>query len=128
MTKLRVVLLISLALVLAVATKSNSRDDRGPDLSGKWPTTMTAKVLQNESLLDPRQIVSTWTRRLASERTAKDVWTQVYFVQFKLHTGNTVVAIALVDESPAPDMRGGPLVYVVSKVLQPDGKPTPAQK
>jgi hypothetical protein len=54
------------------------------------------------------------------------LWNQIYFVRFKLRTGKTVEAIARISASSVPDMRGGPVVYVVSKVLQPE--PEPAQR
>ena len=130
MTKLCVVLLVSLMLCISSATKSNPGDDRGPDLSGNWPTTMTLAVLQHAGLADERLIDSSGTRtvRLASEKVGKNLWHQVYFVRFKLRTGGTVEAIAIIDDSTVADMRSGPAVYVVSKVLQPEGKATPPRR
>ena len=127
MTRLGTVMCIVLMLCAPAATQSNS-DDRGPDLSGSWPTTMTLEVLKEAGLVDAGQIDSTWTDRLASERSHKHVWHQLYLVQFKMHTGSTVEAIAVIEESTMADMRSGPVVYVVSKVLQPEGKAEPPRR
>jgi hypothetical protein len=58
----------------------------------------------------------------------KHFWNQVYFVQFKLRTGETVEAIASVTASWVRDGNSGPVVYFVSRVLQPEGKPEPAPR
>ena len=102
----------------------------GPDLSGSWPTTSTLAVLQDEGLVPKGEIApaSISTTRLASERVGKFMWNQVYMVQIKLRSGESVQAIARVDYSTVPDMNMGPIVYVVSKVLHPDGKPEPAKR
>jgi hypothetical protein len=49
-------------------------------------------------------------------------------VRFKLRTGTTLEAIAGIDESTVADVRSGPVVYIVSKVLQPDGKAEPPRR
>jgi hypothetical protein len=127
MTKLGTVMCILLMLCAPIATQSNSGDGRGPDLSGNWPTTMTLGVLKDAGLVDVGQVDSSGTQtvRLASEKVGKNLWNQFYFVKFKLRTGGTVEAIAGINESKNVDMRSGPVVYVVSKVLQPEGKPEP---
>jgi hypothetical protein len=127
MTKLRALLFIPLMLCVSAATQSNSSDNRGPDLSGSWPTTMTLRVLQDAGLVDAGRVDSsgTPTVRLVSEKVGKNSWHQFYFVRFRLRTGNTVEAIAAIDASTVADMQSGPAVYVVSKVLNPDGKPLP---
>lgn len=112
----------------AAQPKPDSR--KGPDLSGSWPTTMTLGVLQDAGLIDEGQIdrASTSTTRISSERVGKDLWHQAYFVRYKLKSGHTIQAIAMVDASPNTDMRSGPVVYVVSQVLQPEGKPEPPKR
>ncbi|MGD0938406.1 MAG: hypothetical protein ABR905_01755 [Terracidiphilus sp.] len=90
---------------------------------------MTLSVLQDEGLIPSGQIITTatWTDRLVSERLGKHMWHQLYLVRYKLPSGEEVSAIADIDYSPMPDMNMGPVVYVVSKILQPEGKPEPRQ-
>lgn len=123
-------LFLLFVVCLSSAGQSSFGDDKGPNLSGSWPTSLTLNVLQGGGLLDAGQIDESGTRaeRLASEKVGKDLWNQIYFVRFKLRTGKTVEAIARVSASSAPDMRSGPVVYVVSRVLQPEGKPEPVQQ
>jgi hypothetical protein len=130
MTKLKAVLCVSLMLCVPAVTQSGPGDSQGPDLSGSWPTTMTLGVLQHAGLLDAGQVdpTATYSRRLASEQLNKYIWKQVYFVQFKLRTGRAVEAVAVVTTSSVPDMNSGPVVYFVSRVLQPEGKPEPAPR
>jgi len=49
-------------------------------------------------------------------------------VTFKLRSGENISAIADIDYSPVPDMNMGPVVYAISKVLQPEGKPGPPKQ
>jgi len=110
--------------------RCKSKDKLGPDLSGSWPTTKTMGVLEDAGLLKHEDVdeTATRTRRLASERLSKYMWHQLYFVTFKLRSGDTVSAIADIDYSPIADMNMGPVVYAVSKVLQPEGKAEPAKR
>jgi hypothetical protein len=71
---------------------------------------------------------ATRTTRFASERVSKYLWHQVYMVRFELRSGEVVSAIASIDYSPIADMNMGPVVYVVSKVLQPEGKPEASKR
>jgi hypothetical protein len=75
-----------------------------------------------EGQIDPTQ---TRTARLASEKIGENLWNQIYLVSFELRTGGTVEAIARVSASTDANMRSGPAVYVVSKVLNPEGKTEP---
>lgn len=129
MAKLKSMLFFSLVICVSAASQSSSGSDKGPNLSGGWPTSLTLLVLQDGGLVDAGQIdeSGTQTEQLASEKVGKNLWNQIYFVRFKLRTGKAVEAIARVSASSVPDMRSGPVVYVVSKVLQPEGKPGPAQ-
>jgi hypothetical protein len=81
------------ALMCATAVGQNkSKDKLGPDLSGSWPTTMARGVLEDVGLFKHEDVdeTATRTRRLASERMSKYMWNQLYFVTFKLRSGNTV--------------------------------------
>ncbi len=122
-----------IACVLLFATaegQCKSKDKLGPDLSGSWPTTMTMMALEDAGVLQHTEVdvTATRTRRLASERLSKYMWHQLYFVTFRLNNGDTVSAIADIDYSPIADMNMGPIVYAVSKTLQPDGKPEPPKR
>jgi hypothetical protein len=88
---------------------------------------MTQRVLEDAGFFRHNDVIerATWTRRLGSERISRFMWHQLYAVTFKLRTGLTVSAIAEIDYSPVADMNMGPRVYVVSRVLQPEGKPEP---
>lgn len=125
--------LVCIVCIVLCATglgQSRSKDKLGPDLSGSWPTTMTMRVLAGEGLFNQNDVdqTATRTRRLASERLSKYMWHQLYFVTFKLRSGEEISAIADIDYSPIPDMNMGPVVYAVSKVLQPEGKPEPPKR
>jgi hypothetical protein len=127
MVKSRILLIISLMLRGSVGGQFKPENDKGPDLIGSWPTTMTLRVLEDAGLVDAGQIdpSGTETAQVGSEKVGKNLWSQLYFVRFRLRTGNTVQAIAAVNTSTAADMRSGPVVYVVSKILNPEGKPEP---
>jgi hypothetical protein len=125
---------IACVLLCAVGFRQNkSKGKLGPDLSGSWPTTMTRTVLEDAGLFHHDDVVESGTRtsRLGSEPERLSnhmlVWHQLYAVTFELRTGLTVSAIAEIDYSPLADMNMGPRVYVISKVLQPEGKPEPAK-
>jgi unsaturated rhamnogalacturonyl hydrolase len=120
------------AFILAGGEMEKAGDTarNGPDLSGSWPTTMTVAVLQDEGLvpkgfIDPALISKT---RLASELVGEDLWNQIYIVRIKQVSGESVQAIANINCSSIQDMNMGPVVYLVSKVLQPEGKPEPAKR
>ncbi len=129
MTKTRLLLLL-FVISISASAQSKPDDDKGPDLSGSWPTTYTLEVLKDAGLVKPEQVdaTKTHTLRLASEKVGNDLWNQMYLVTFTLRNGSTIKAIAHVNASSDPDMRNGPAVYVVSKVLNPEGRPAPAKR
>ncbi len=51
----------------------------------------------------------------------------VYLLAFSLDDGKKVEAIAQQDTSSTPE-ESGLVVYVISRILQPDGKPVPARR
>jgi hypothetical protein len=69
----------------------------------------------------------TWTGQLASQKLPKRRSRQIYYVEFFMRSGEKVNAIAVRDESPIVE-ESGLMVYVVSRVLQPDGKPVPPRQ
>lgn len=130
MKKIRMASVAIFVLCTYAAAQPKPDSRKGPDLSESWPTTMTLRVLQDAGLIDEGQIdrASTSTTRISSEQVGKNLWEQVYFVRYKLKSGRTIQAIAIVDASPNTDMKSGPVVYVVSQVLQPEGKPGPPKR
>ena len=126
-------LLLSIVFVIICASavgQAKADKSKGPDLSGGWPTTTTLDVLKEAGLIHEGDVdtSATKTTRFTSERLSKYLWHQLYFVRLKLRSGDTVLAIADVDYSPIADMNMGPVVYVVSRVLQPEGKPEPTKR
>ena len=113
--------LFSLVLVLAMTTVLQSQDQttRGPDCSGRWPTIMSLVHLKNAGLIDASQIEAskTTTVRLASEKTGKNLWRQVYYVTFVLKSGEAVQTIAVHDASLDECSMAGVEVFVVSHHL-----------
>ncbi len=111
-----------LLLVLSVPMGAQS-ESHGPDCSASksWPTMMTLTHLKNAGLLDPKQIdpSKTTTVRLASERTGKNLWHQVYHVSFTTKSGEAVDAIAVHDASSEECSMSGVDVFVISKHLGP---------
>jgi hypothetical protein len=91
---------------------------------------MTMEVLEDAGFFQLKEIdeTATQTQRLASEHLSRYMWHQLYFVTFRLRNGGTVSAILDIDYSPIADMNMGPIVYAISKTLQPEGKPEPAKR
>src|SRR5204863_418264 len=87
------------------------------------------------ALLLPRCADSQWTWsgaelhscQVAAQKLSTRRLRQLYLVTFFLRNGEKAEAIAERDESPI-DEESGLAVYVVSKVLQPDGKPVPPRQ
>ena len=85
------VLCVSLATLLAgQATTPSTIHNKtalrsgGPDCGGGWPTTMTFVLLKNAGITDNEEIdfSKTKTTRIASEKTGKDLYRQVYDVRY----------------------------------------------
>jgi hypothetical protein len=97
----------------------------GPDCSGvgHWATMMTLAHLKNAGLIDPKDVdpAKTKTVRVASEKTGKDLWRQVYRVTFTTKSGDVVDAIAVHDASNEECSMSGVDVFLISKYLPANG-------
>lgn len=89
----------------------------------------TLGALQTEGLIRTEQVdpAKTWIIQLASQKLSKRKSRQLYLVEFFLRSGQKVEAIARRDQSPIVE-ESGLVVYVVSKILQPDGVPVPPRQ
>ncbi|HXA84136.1 MAG TPA: hypothetical protein VNZ47_03610 [Candidatus Dormibacteraeota bacterium] len=86
----------------------------------------TIGALETNGLLHVEQVdtAKTSIEQEASQKLSKHRSRQIYFVHVVLRDGAKIDAIAVRDNSPIAE-ESGLVVYVVSKVLQPDGKPVP---
>jgi hypothetical protein len=115
-------------LILVVSTYSAAQSAvekaHGPDCSGGWPTKMAFALLKNAGLVDNSSIDFSQTRtlRLASEKTGKDLWHQVYQVTFIKNSGDALETIVVHDASVEECSMSGVEVFVVSKHLNPERK------
>jgi hypothetical protein len=66
-------------------------------------------------------------RELASQKFGKSRKRRVYLIVFSLRDDQKIQVVAESDESPVPE-QSGLFVYIVSKILQPDGKPVPPRQ
>ena len=91
----------------------------GPDCSGSWPTNMAFVLLKNAGIADNQKIdfSKTKTIRLASEKTGKDLWHQVYDVTFTENSGHIIEAIAVHDASNEECSMTGVELFLVSQHL-----------
>lgn len=122
-------ILIFLAISLATGAGAQGRHETanpsGPD-PNRSVAEQTLSALEAEGIIDPAKeaTTQTWMRQLALQRLGKTRMRRIYLVMFSLGNGEKVQAVAETDESRIPEERGI-VVYVVSKILQPDGKPVP---
>ncbi|HET9836845.1 MAG TPA: hypothetical protein VFR84_01335 [Candidatus Angelobacter sp.] len=114
-------LLLVAALLCVPIAQSKTEKVNGPDCGGGWPTNMAFGQLKNAGLLENSSIdfSKTKTVRLASEKIGKDLWRQVYDVQFTKNSGELVEAIAVHNASSEECSMSGVEVFVVSKHLNP---------
>jgi hypothetical protein len=97
-----------------------SEKTHGPDCSGGWPTNMAFANAKNAGLLDNDDIdwsikTNVKTVRIASEKTGKDLWHQVYDITFKKTSGEKIEVIVVHDASFEECSMTEPDVYIVSK-------------
>jgi hypothetical protein len=104
--------------------KSVERLSSGPDCRGSWPTNMAFVLLKNEGITNNEKIdfSKTKTVRLASEKTGKDLWHQVYDVTFTEYSGRTIEAIAVHDASEEECSMTGVDLFLVSQHLSSENK------
>jgi hypothetical protein len=100
------------------------RPSNGPDCSGSWPTSMAFVLLKNAGIADNQKtdFSKTKTVRLASEKTGKDLWHQVYDVTLTEYSGHTIEAIAVHDASQEECSMTGVELFVVSQRLSSENK------
>lgn len=119
-------LLLFVVLVASIPGIAQFRtvEGHGPDCSGGWPTNMAFVHLKNAGLADNYSIdfSKTKTVRLASEKIDKDLWHQVYRVTFTKKSGDAIDTIAIHDASLEECSMKGVEVFVVSRVLNAEGK------
>jgi hypothetical protein len=86
----------------------------------------TIAALETDGLLHAEQVDKTRTsiEQKASQKLNKRRSRQIYFVHVRLLDGAKIEAFAMRDNSSVVE-ESGLVIYVVSKVLQPDGKPEP---
>lgn len=89
--------------------------------------TGTLAALQADGLIRAEQVDRTWVAELASQKLDERRTRRIHLVTFTLRSGEEVEAIARSEQSPIVEQTGL-VVYVISKVLQPDGKPVPAHQ
>ena len=91
----------------------------GPDCSGGWPTIMTFVELKNAGITNNENVdfSKTKTVRIASEKTGKDLYHQVYEVTYTERSGRTIDAIVVADASYTECSMNQPEIFVVSQHL-----------
>jgi hypothetical protein len=126
------ILLASLTVALALTAlgqvhrEAKNLSESDPDRS---ISTGTLSALQADGIIDAAKAVptKTWMHQLAMQKLGEGRMRQMYLVMFSLSNGAEVQAIAQKDVSAVPE-QSGLVVYVVSKILQPDGKAVPARQ
>jgi hypothetical protein len=105
--------------VMGATPKPNSNLLNGPDCSGGWPTDMAFTLMKNAGITNNDRIdfSKTKTVRLASQKTDKDLYHQVYDVVFTEYSGRTIEAIAVHDASSEECSMTGVQLFVVSQKL-----------
>jgi len=116
-------LVIMLVINVPAIAQFQAEKKHGPNCI-EWPTSMTFVHLKNAGLADNYSIdfSKTKTVRLASEKIGKDLWHQVYRVTFTKKSGDVIDAIAVHDASQDECSMTGVEVFVVSRVLNPEGR------
>jgi hypothetical protein len=121
---LSALLVVGVLLISRLHAEKTVESRSGPNCSGGWPTNMTFIQLKNAGLADNNAIdfSKTKTVRMASEKTGKDLWRQVYHVTFAKKDGGSIDAIAVHDASEEECSMSGVEVFVISTHLNPERK------
>lgn len=122
--KLSLMFLVSL-ICICLLVQAHARD-KAKDPGAHDILAGTIGALESEGLLHAEQIdaAKTSIEQLASQNLNKRRSRQTYLVHVVLRDSANIEAIAVRDNSSIAE-ESGLIVYVVSKVLQPDGKPVP---
>jgi hypothetical protein len=125
--RIRLTLLVSLVCVGPLLLLHAQNKTKVPGAQDILAGTIAA--LETEGLLHAEQVDKTKTSidQEASQKLSKRRSRQIYFVHVFLRDGARIDAFAVRDNSPIVE-QSGLVVYVVSKVLQPDGKPVPPRQ
>lgn len=130
MKSILIFFIISFAMSAAAQSDiSSGRNQPGGPDPDRSIAAGTLFALQNEGIIHAGQgaAAKPWMRRLASQKLGDRKSRRVYLVVFSLPGGEDVAAIAVEDKSSIPE-QSGLVVYAVSKILQPDGKPVPPRR
>jgi hypothetical protein len=122
--KMRLTLLVSFICIGPLALVNAQNRTKAPGAQDIIAGTIGA--LETEGLLHAEQVdkTQTWIEQKASQKLSKRRSRQIYFVEVFLRDGARIEAIAVRDNSSIEE-ESGLVIYVVSKILQPDGKPVP---
>lgn len=128
MKAILILLSVSVATCAVGQVRHETDDLTGPD-PNRSVAMGTLLALEADGIVDNKKIsmTHTWMRELAQQKLSNSKMRRVYLVVFSLSNGEKVQAVAQQNESAIPE-QSGLIVYVVSKVLQPDGKPVPRRQ
>ena len=113
---MRVLASLSLTILLVQTALADSPNCGHPT---DWAASMAFSHLKNAGLVsnDTADASKTKVTQLASEKTGKDLYRQVFEISFTDTLGNTVQVITINDASHAECSESGVEVFVVSKHL-----------
>ena len=106
-------LLVTLLAILPILSFA-----KGPDCDS-WPMNMSEVWLQNAGIVDIKNLDESKTKitLLASEKKAKDLYTQIYHFIFYDKKGNTYEIITNSDASYEECSMSDVDVYLISKLI-----------
>ncbi|KVL70318.1 hypothetical protein [Burkholderia ubonensis] len=85
-----------------------------------WPTNMAIASLKNAGITDPTKLDESKTKAvlLASEKTGKDLYRQIYNITFYEKSGAKIQVITRSEASSSECSMSGVDVYVVSQKIE----------
>ena len=112
---------VAIALVAANPVLAKTPDCGGTE---NWPASMAFVAMKNAKLVTNDQIDFSRTKvtRIASEQIKKDLWRQVYLVQYHRKDGSLLDALTVSDASHDECSMGDVQTFVVSGKLLPSGQ------